>query len=311
MGLIDYGIAVFGRILIMAILLGLGFVLARAGRLGRDTVREMTFVVFRVVTPCVIADAMLRVDFSGGFLRTLAAGVGLAALSHLAGYAAGLVFPRSLPRADRCVYRFGCHISNAGFIALPLAQAVLPPAGVLLVGMYVIVLNVFSWTLGVNMYPGRPRLDLRTILCNPGLLGLALGLGAMLLRLWHLPQAASDCIRMVADVNAPLAMLLTGFYLVGTDVRHAVADRWSWLTIAIRHALLPLALLAVYHYVLVAEGLLLTAAILPACAPCPVLMVMFAASYGGNARRASELAAVSTVLSVLTMPLVLMACRAM
>ena len=133
----------------------------------------------------------------------------------------------------------------------------------------------------------------------------------MLLRLWHLPAAASDCIRMVADVNAPLAMLLTGFYLVGTDVRHAVADGWSWLTIAIRHALLPLALLAVYHYVLGAEGLLLTAAILPACAPCPVLMVMFAASYGGNARRASELAAVSTVLSVLTMPLVLMACRAL
>ncbi|MBE6611209.1 MAG: hypothetical protein E7632_01850 [Ruminococcaceae bacterium] len=305
---LDYSLTVLTQVLIMAILTAIGFFVTKAGKFSKKTAEDMTFVVFKIATPAVIMKSFIEVDFTADYLAMIAMAALLALISHLLGLAAGLVFLRMKHCENAAVYRFGCLISNAGFIALPLAQATLDAESVLLVSVYVIVLNIFTWTIGKAYFEPGGKLGIMNILINPGTLGVMGGLVMLIIKLFGMPELISDTVNAVAAINAPMAMMITGYYLVGTDIRAALRDGRLWLVLAFRHILLPVAAMLLYRYAFGIGTQLLCAAIIPLCAPCAVIVIMMAASTGGDQKTACRMASVSTILSVVTMPLVLTLC---
>lgn len=306
MDILIYGKTIFTQTVIMALLMLIGYVLAKMGKLSRPTIAQLTDLVFWVVTPCVIIHSFLDVQFDASYIIKMLEAAGLALFSHLAGYAAGFVFYKVRPNSRRTVYRFGSMISNAGFMALPLAQAVFSGDGVLLVSIYVIMVNIFNWTLGRAMFKSEEKVPVRKMVFNPGVIGVILGVLAALLKQVYLPSMISDTVSYLSALNTPLAMLVTGFYLVGTSVRSCVKDGFAWLTAFIRQIGLPVVLMLLYHFVFGVSGLLLQSAVLAVSAPCAVIVVMFSARFGGDEKIASQTVSLSTVTSILTMPLMLM-----
>ena len=309
MSAFDYSLTVLTQVLIMAIMTAIGFFITKFDRFSERTAKDMTFVVFKLATPAVIMKSFIEVNFTAEYLREIGMAALLALLSHLLGVAFGLIFVKMKGGENAAVYRFGCLISNAGFIALPLAQATLPAESILLVSVYVIVLNLFTWTVGMAYFEKGGKVKIFNMLVNPGTLGVMGGLVMLVLKAFWLPPVITSSINALAALNAPLAMMITGYYLVGTDVRSALRDARLWLVLAIRHALLPLTAMLLYRFVFGVGTELLSAAIIPVCAPCGIIVIMIAASTGGDQRTACRMASVSTVFSVITMPLILTLCR--
>ena len=109
----------------------------------------------------------------------------------------------------------------------------------------------------------------------------------------------------MAAMNTPLAMIVTGYYLVGTRIKACITDPFAWLTVLLRQAALPILLMLLYRYAFGIGGMLLMSAVLPVAAPCAVIVIMFSAAFGGDEKTATQLVSLSTVTAILSMPLVL------
>ena len=290
------------QVLVLFLLVAVGYAGGKAKWFGHEAVRGCTELVLLVATPCVIIQS-----FQKPFDRSMLAGLGAAALIALGVHAAAiglthLVF-RDKDEARRRVLRFGTVFSNAGYMSLPLQQALLGEEGVFYGAAYVAVFNLIVWSCGVlEMSGDRKNLSVKKLVLNPGMIGLAFGLPIFLFSI-PLPEVIAAPIDHLAALNTPLPMIIVGVYLADTKLMSIWKDARCYLAAGLRLLVIPLATLVVLLLCGV-RGTLLTACVIAASAPCAAATTMFATRYQQDTALSVNLVSMTTLLSVVTMPLV-------
>ena len=215
---------------------------------------------------------------------------------------AHLVF-RDKDEARRRVLRFCTVFSNAGYMALPLQSALLGETGVFYGAAYVAVFNLVLWSYGlVTMSGEKTGLSAKKLLLNPGVIGLAAGLLVFLLSI-PVPEVVAAPIGHLAALNTPVPMLIIGFYLAETNLPAALRDKRSYVAIGLRLVALPL--LALFGMVLCGmRGPLLISCVIAVSAPVAAASTMFATKFGQDTLLSVNLVSLSTLFSVVTMPLI-------
>ena len=281
-------LTVVTKVLVMLIMIAVGYFITKKGMLTDRGAAEITALLIWIVTPCLIVDSLLG---SGGSLQAyeLLLAVGISALAIFLSIGVSLVSFRKEPPERRKVLRFATIFSNAGFMGIPLVQGIVGERGVVYGSFFIAVFNVICWTYGYRMMSGGAKVSLRTVLLNPGIIGLAVGLPLYFLGL-QLPAVLAEPVGFFSDLNTPLAMLIIGSYIAKVDLHSFVSDMAPALFLACLLLLRP-------------EPVLLVTSVIQASAPVAANTVLFAVQYGGDSQLASKTVAVSTVLSILTIPL--------
>ena len=204
------------------------------------------------------------------------------------------------------VLRFAAIFSNAGFMGLPLEYAILGADGVFFGAMYVVVFNLVCWTWGVAvMCRGAKATNLRSILVNPGTVGVALGLPFFLFSV-NPPEVVGRPIQMLADLNTPLAMIMVGWYLAEADLRPVLCRGAVYGVAALRLLVVPLAvigaLVGLRACVPTLNPVMAVAIATAASAPVAALTTVIAARFDRDVTTATGLVSGTTLLSILTMP---------
>lgn len=294
------------QVLVLFILIFVGFFLGKKGILRESGARALSDIALFVATPCVIVKAFQR-PFSMEMLLQLGLALVVCAVIHGIGIALGaLVYRQKTPRNR--VLRLAVVLSNAGFMALPLQQAILGETGVFYGTAYVVMFNLILWSYGVAlMDKDGGRLSAKKMLLNPGFLGLLAGLAVFLLPV-ELPQVLSAPIAHFAALNTPLPMLFIGYCLSNVDFRAALKQRYYYGAMALRLIAVPVISTAVL-YLAGLRGDLLVSMTIAGCAPVAAGVPMFASRFGGDQESAANLVALSTLASLITMPLVVSLCQ--
>jgi predicted permease len=299
----DNAMIIASQVFILFLLIGVGF-WARKSKLIDDAgVRQMTQLLLVVVTPFMIIKAF-QMPFDPALLRGLLIALISAVLSHVLGIVTGFVFFRSQEPARRKVLRFGMIFSNSAFMCIPLLQALLGSRGVFYGSVYIAVFYLLQWTYGVVLMTGnRADVNLRQALVNPGTIGIVIGLGLFLAGI-QLPTVPAAVIGHLANLNTPIAMLVIGGTLATSDLSGLWRDRAIFGATAIRLLLIPAAVLVILLPFKL-EYELLAACLIPASAPVAAACALFATRYDQDAALASHLVALSTLLSIVTMPAII------
>lgn len=143
------------------------------------------------------------------------------------------------------VLRFGTVFSNAGYMSLPLQQALLGEEGVFYGAAYVAVFNLIVWSCGVlEMSGDRKNLSVKKLVLNPGMIGLAFGLPIFLFSI-PLPEVIAAPVSHLAALNTPLPMIIVGVYLADTKLMSIWKDARCYLAAGLRLLVIPLATLVV------------------------------------------------------------------
>lgn len=290
------------QVLILFILIGAGFLCGKARLFSDAAVKSCADIVLYVVTPCVIIDSFIRPfdpAMLGGLLQaslvSLAVHVGSILLAHL--------LLRDKVEARRRVLRFGTVFSNAGYMALPLQEALLGETGVFYGAAYVAVFNVVLWSYGLIAMSGdRRALSGKKLVLNPGVIGLAVGL-VLFVGSVPVPEVIAAPVRHLANLNTPLPMLIIGFYLAQTDIGRALRDKGSYAAIALRLVVIPLLSLGAM-LLCGLRGPLLVACTIAVSAPVAAATTMFATKFEQDTFLSVNLVSLSTLFSMVTMPLV-------
>ncbi|MDR0989923.1 MAG: AEC family transporter [Propionibacteriaceae bacterium] len=294
------------QVVIMFALMAIGVVATKLGWLSSKVMPGLTNILVYFVTPAVILQAFHR-PFDLDRFRDFGLVLGIDVISYLLLIAiVYLLFNRRLV-ADtdrRRALRFGSIYSNAGFLGIPLAQALLGPDGVFFAVVFVVAFNFFVWTHGFGMFPRPPgttrRHQLTQFLGNPNFLGLLVGL-VLFIGSIPLPNLVVEGLGYVAAMNAPLSMIIIGVSLAALSWRDLFADGWTWVGTAVRNLLLPLICLGLLTFVPLDETTRL-AILIPLACPVAAFLVMFSVMRRLDTSFATRYLFVSTLMSVITIP---------
>lgn len=291
------------QVLVLFVLIGIGFLCGKKGLLTDLSSKKITDIVLYVVTPCVMISAFQR-DFSVELLTdlliTALCAAGIMGLSILASMA---IF-RQKDETRKKVLQFSSVFSNCGFMSLPLQKAILGDDGWFYGSVFVAVFNILVWTYGLVMMSGdKKQLSVKKLAFNPGIVG---ALAALLLFVAgiKLPYIISQPISYLADLNTPLPMLIIGFYLSQANLKKAFTDVEAYITIALRMLIIPLA--SVFIMILLkVDSTIMVACTIAACAPTAATTTMFATKFNRDVELSVGLVASTTIISVVTMPLII------
>lgn len=295
-------LTVASNVLTLFLLIGVGVACAKTKLLGESAVKALAGLALYIATPCVIVKSCMR-EFDPAMLRGFLVVVAVAAATHALLIGVATVVFRDWEESRRRVFRCATVFSNAGYMAIPLQQAILGDVGVFYCAAYIIVFNIFLWTYGLVQMSGDSRLSARKILLNPGVIGVVVGLTLFVLPV-SVPPLLADAIGHLAALNTPVPMLIVGFYLAQTDLVAALRDGRGWLCIALRLVAMPLVALGGLLLCGV-RGEVLTACMICIATPVATACTMFATRFDRNPRLSVNLVSLSTLLSVVTLPLMI------
>ena len=292
-------LTVAGKVLALFLMIGVGVVCSRFKIVTARGASQITNILLYVVTPCLIISAF-QVDMDEVSLWEIGISALLTIFSQMISLGIGTLLFRHQEDRRRKILRFAVIYSNCGFMGLPLVEAVLGSSGVIYASVYIAIFNVILWTHGYIMMSGEHENIGKKLLLNPGVIGFAIGLILLALR-FRLPETVESVMESFSALNTPLSMLVIGTYVAKIRVKEFFSDKDIYLVSLFRLLLVPALFLALAYFLPVSKEILVSCVLL-AAAPSAGLTVLFSAMFGGDAKLGSKLVAVTTLLSVLTMP---------
>lgn len=291
---------VLRQIVIMFVYMAIGGLLFQKGLITKEGSKSLANLLLYAVLPCVVVKSFCVArtpERMSGLLVSFLAALGILLLAMAVSH---LLFKKN-PIDD-----FGAAFSNAGFMGFPLVAAVQGSEAIFYAAGFVALLNALQWTYGQSLISGDPGYrSPKAILKNPLVLSLLLGMLIFCFEL-PVPAIASDLLAALAALNAPLAMVILGVYLAQTDARSLFNDPHLYVVAAARLVLIPLLTILVLKQLPAQYAAIATTLVIVAAAPIGSNVAVYAQKLGKDYAYAVRGVCLSTLLSAITMPLLML-----
>ncbi len=294
------------QVVVMFLLIGVGIFCGRKGIVTAEATRIYSNFLMVVVMPVMAVNQFIRTTASDMFGR-MGVALLLAVISNgLAVAAATLLIPKRADRRYR-TERLAATYPNAGFMAFPVLLAVLGQDGLLYGAIFVAVFIIFTWTFGISEASGSREISLKKILLNPGVVATAVGVLLFAAKL-PVPQVVTDTVGHIANLNTPLAMVITGVFLSELRPGPLLRNRRVYRPVLIKNFLMPLAMTAIIWLLRVPLWLpgakeVAVANVISTSCGVAASVILLTTRTGGDASHSAGLVAVSTACCLLSMPL--------
>ena len=286
---------------ILFIYLAVGYY-CRKKNIFSDEVRgKLTDFVVLITLPCMVFSSF-RMEFSMEALTRGATALLIASVMALAALVAGkLLYNRFIP-SEKCIMQYGTLVTNSGFAGLPLIGGAFGDEGLFLGSLFIIPTRILMWSAGISLFTtGGTRWErAKKVLTNPSIIAVFLGLGWMVFQL-PLPGFLDTAIDHLGDCTSPLAMALVGAILADVPVR-GVWELKALYLVAVRQIALPVLCLLCLK-ALQLDALTIGVSVTLSGMPIGSTTAILAQKYGADARFASKCVFISTLTSLLTVPI--------
>lgn len=291
------------QVIILFVLIGVGFACGKAKLFSDETISGLTAFMLNIVAPSAVVDSFCREnqpDLLNGLLIVL----GAALFAHAAGIGISYLIIRDKNESAQRVLRFGATFSNCGYMGLPLLNAVLGSIGAFYGAGYIIIFTLVGWTYGLVAVSGDKReLSFKKLVTNPGVIGSVIGLVIFLFSI-KLPEIVYAPVHYLAALNTPVPMVIVGYQISKVDLFAMWKKSNYYIASFARLILIPAIIFAVL-YAFGIRGELLVSCVLSASAPSAALTTMFAVRYKQDTEAASAMVSMSTLLSLITLPVII------
>lgn len=291
---------VFRQIVLMFIYMGIGALLFSKNLITKEGSKSLAHLLLYVVLPCVVVKSFCvqrTAENTVGLLVSLAA----AAVILLLAMAVSHLLLKKEPIDD-----FSAAFSNAGFMGFPLVTAVLGSGAVFYAAGFVALLNALQWTYGQALISGdKKHASPKAIIKNPLVVSLLVGLLVFFVQI-PVPTMVSDVLYAISALNAPLAMVILGVYLAQTRFVTLFTEPHLYWVAAVRLVLIPLLSVLVLRLLPAEYATIRATLAIVACAPIGSNVAVYAQKLGKDYPYAVRCVCLSTILSLLTMPLVML-----
>lgn len=307
---------VVSQIFILAVVVLIGVIAAKFRVLTNESKDVISKVIFNISLPLMLFTNFFRLEATPRLIAnsfTVLAISGLVIfLLLLIGWLAIRIY--RLQGSEAAVFKAHSMFGNTIFLGFPLIKSLYGEEGLLYASMFQLVSSIIMWTVGVIILAhGDGKSWKKSLLkvVNPNTIATVLGLLFFLLSI-RLPKIIITPMTELGNANTWLSMLYIGAMLAFSNVGGLLKNKSLYLISFNRLILAPAIIISIFYLIgsltgLVPDKLVSSVIILEASMPCMATVVIMAKELGSDDRLAVGNVFVSTLISILTLPLVVMA----
>lgn len=289
---------VFGKIVLMIVI---GFLFAKAGVLSEDMKKHLSTLLMKIVLPFNIlssAGQLYDARSAKGMMMVIA----ICGFYYLFSLVVLTILRKQWPDKVDVLLIDLLVFANVGFIGFPLLGEMFGEVGTLYTVAYNIGYQLFFFSYGMCLLEGKEKLNLRNLLGNQ-----IIYISVLAIILYFLPFRFPDFIQSVVSsiggMMVPLSMMIIGCEIAQMKWKEILTDRRAYFISVLRLWVMPMIMLVILKALHIDSVVAKSAVILTAL-PCGSLTVIAAQQNGIDSKPATRAVAQTTLLMVLTLPVV-------
>ena len=289
--------------IILFLLIVCGVILSKFHIITTDGRKSMTDLLIYFILPCNIFMSYLG-DISKEILLSSGKVLGIAVGIQLFSYLLSKLLYRNIATEKRMVMRYGTICSNAGFIGLPVVEQIYGVDGLFLASVALIPLRIFMWSSGLACFTNTVNVKstVMKLIKHPCIIAVEVGFMAIFFNI-TLPFPIISTIRYCSACTTALSMLIIGSILSEVDITTVLSKEVIYLS-AIRLLAIPIISLFVLQCFFQKQDISVQVPVLLAAMPAGSTTAILAAKYNGDALFAAKCVFVTSLFSLISLPLV-------
>ncbi|MCC3209224.1 AEC family transporter [bacterium TM462] len=296
---------VFQTMLKLFLLLILGFVLFKCHIFDEYTNKKISALIVNVASPMLIISSIARVEGSNKSIVFLMIGAGI--LMYIGFIILGKIINRifPFPKKDWPVYECMVVFANTGFMGYPVLLDVFGQEAVFYASLIHMAFNFFVYTYAIMCLTkgddSEFKLNFKQLL-TPGIILIFVGIFIYLFDI-QLPSVLMDTINSVGSLTAPLSMMMIGSSLAVYPIKDSFTDWRSYVFAFVRLMIVPFVTMIMCRLLHI-DAYYANITIITNAMPVGSMVLMLATQYNANVKIVTRNIVVSTLLSVITIPIV-------
>lgn len=296
---------VFQTMLKLFLLLILGFVLFKCHIFDEYTNKKISALIVNVASPMLIISSIAGVEGSNKSIVFLMIGAGI--LMYIGFIILGKIINRifPFPKKDWPVYECMVVFANTGFMGYPVLLDVFGQEAVFYATLIHMAFNFFVYTYAIMCLTkgddSEFKLNFKQLL-TPGIILIFVGIFIYLFDI-QLPSVLMDTINSVGSLTAPLSMMMIGSSLAVYPIKDSFTDWRSYVFAFVRLMIVPFVTMIMCRLLHI-DAYYANITIITNAMPVGSMVLMLATQYNANVKIVTRNIVVSTLLSVITIPIV-------
>lgn len=285
--------------------IAIGYFIRKIKLISQGFSRELSMLVNNVALPAYIVASVLNAE------RTLSTGMVFALLGFaLIGYAVAIAIAFLVtrlpifPKKDKQLYMFMMMVGNVGFMAMPVISSLYPSEALFFAAVLNMPFNIIVYSLGIYFVSGGSA-EIKfspKMLLTPGVIAAVLAIVIYILDI-RTPEILNQAATLVGQMMTPCAMIVLGATLAEIPVREVFNRHAVYVQSAVKLLAVPFLVWLVLRF-MISDEVVLGVAVLLFAMPTATNSTMLTLQYGGNYSLASSSVFVSTLLSLITIPVI-------
>ncbi|MBQ8830661.1 MAG: AEC family transporter [Oscillospiraceae bacterium] len=280
--------------------IAVGYLITKLGLISKSTRSQLTNLVLYVILPCNIFMSF-NVEMTAEILKQCASVLCISLGAQLIYQVLIRLLWRKQPEGRRKVLQYNIIVNNSGFLGIPVIKSVYDAQGVLFGSLALIPLRVFMWTSGLALFtPASGKQMIKKVATHPCIIAVVLGFIYMFSGI-KLPEFLVITVDSIGNCVTSMSMIVIGSILSDVDLKH-IADKDCFVYSLVRLILIPAGLYGLLT-LLGFDGAVRGVTVLASAMPSASVGAMLAQKHDTEPEFAVKLLFVSTVLSLVTLPI--------
>ena len=286
--------------LMMFLLVIIGYIIRRTGIVGGEGRKNIVDLCLYITLPFNIVNAFLgtfewNMLITSGIVILLSIGYNIISI-----FISGFLFKKEEEKKQKTL-RYGTIVSNGSFLGNPVIEGVYGTTGLFYAALFMLPVRFVVWTVGVSVFlKGHKENVIKKVLTHPCMIAMYVGAFFMFTGI-DLPRFLTNTISGISNSNTPLSMMLVGMMLAEIEPKGLINKTMVFYTV-VRLVGIPAIIFAVTAFLPI-DPMLRGITIIMAGMPTPITTALLASKYGGDETCATGMIFLSTIASMVTLPL--------
>lgn len=301
---------VIKSVITLFVLIFLGFLIGKRGMVKKESIPDFSTLVLSVTMPVTIFCSISQQDsleLAGMIWKVML----MALIYHIGAMLFGMLIVKimRIPERESGIWIFNFMLCNNGFMGLPLALSIFGSTGMFLMAMANVITNLFIFSVGIKFVTRgcevSEPISLKKMLVNNINIAVVLGFVFFLGQI-SLPEAVTDLLGYISDISSGLSMLVIGLSLSRMEIREVFMNRRMFVMVFFRLLVIPMLVIGVFKLLpFEVNEMLYVIILLMAALPSASAQSMIAEQYHANTEDAGRAVFLTTLFSLVTIPVVM------
>ncbi|MBR5140811.1 MAG: AEC family transporter [Clostridia bacterium] len=302
----------FSALIAVAVLLLVaspGYIFIKKGFVSDECISAFSKLLLFVCQPALVLYTFISTEFSVEILRDLGVFVIASILIHAVMLGSvTLILRKRFSSVAARISTIAVTFANSAFFGIPIIEAVMGERALGLViytTVYAMVMNLLGWTVGSAIISKSKRyITAKKLFINPYMISVLIALPLFIFSP-EIPGQLSSMITVLGKATSPISMIIIGMRLAKVDLKKLLTNARIYLVSFTKLVVMPTVAFAIIYFFPIGADAKSVFYIIAAC-PTASIVLNFSELIGEGQEEAVSSVLMATVLSVVTLPFMML-----